>query len=185
MATDRDKEEFASFLSRTGALGKAHRRALGILRDSSRAENVSQEAALRVWKRWPRLSRKLHTDGQLLSYLLTTAVNIAIDDWRRTKREVAIPDDAEGAGAHEQVDPPSQEAELERRKRVGALVECLAERTERQRAYLIENLLDGLPAREIASRAGRRIGGVTATIAQTKAALRKCLERKGVLVAEP
>jgi RNA polymerase sigma-70 factor (sigma-E family) len=122
--------------------------------DLHRAQDLVQEALVKVALRWPRLC-----DGNPTAYARTTIVRDNISWWRR-QREVPSPAPAELASVSS--DP------------VTALVvqRSLARLTPRQRAVLVLRHFDDLTERETAEILDITIGTVKSTNAAALARLR-------------
>ena len=73
--------EFAEFMA--GAMGPLHRSAFLLCGDPHRADELTQHALERTYRAWPRARQ-----GDPLSYARRVLVNLRIDGWRRTRREV-------------------------------------------------------------------------------------------------
>jgi len=73
--------EFAEFMAES--MGALHRTALLLCGDVDRADELTQHALERTYRAWPRARR-----GDPLSYARRILVNLRIDGWRRTRREV-------------------------------------------------------------------------------------------------
>jgi RNA polymerase sigma-70 factor, ECF subfamily len=115
-------------------------RALWLLtRDREEAEEVTQEAFLRLWERWDRMV--LHPDP--VAYLYRTALNL----WRSRLRRVAVA--ARKTARHDR--PADELAVVEERDIV---VRALAGLPERQRAAVV--LMDVLDLSS--DRAGKALG---------------------------
>jgi RNA polymerase sigma-70 factor (sigma-E family) len=77
---DRDAE-FAAFMA--AAMVPLHRSAFLLCGDPHRADELTQHALERTYRAWPRARQ-----GDPLSYARRVLVNLRIDGWRRTRREV-------------------------------------------------------------------------------------------------
>jgi len=73
--------EFAEFM--VGAIGPLQRSAYLLCGDAHRADELTQHALERTYRAWPRARQ-----GDPLSYARRVLVNLRIDGWRRTRREV-------------------------------------------------------------------------------------------------
>lgn len=73
--------EFAEFMA--GSIGALHRAAFLLCGDAYRADELAQHALERTYRAWPRARQ-----GDPLSYARRVLVNLRIDGWRRTRREV-------------------------------------------------------------------------------------------------
>ncbi len=133
------------------------RRLTLVLRDTSEAEDVAQEAWLRAYQAWDRF------DGRdTRAWLWTIALRLAFDRLRRERRRVAafVRRPAESA-YHDDIDPDLWAA-------LGAL-------EPRARAALLANVLDGYTQREIATMLGVPEGTVASWLSRARASLREAL----------
>lgn len=73
--------EFAEFMA--AAMGALHKSAYLLCGDAHRADELTQHALERTYRAWPRARQ-----GDPLSYARRVLVNLRIDGWRRTRREV-------------------------------------------------------------------------------------------------
>ncbi|AWI82969.1 RNA polymerase subunit sigma [Alloyangia pacifica] len=121
------------------AFGHAHR----MLGDRAEAEDVAQEALLRLWRAAPGWREG---EAKVSTWLYRVVSNLCIDRLRKRRGgAVDIDDIAEPA------DPaPGAEATLQGRARVGALQEALNALPARQRQAVVLRHLEGLSNPEIA-----------------------------------
>jgi len=138
-----------------GAQRRLLRSAYLLTGDLHRAQDLVQEALVKVALRWPRLR-----DGNPTAYARTIIVRDNISWWRRD-REVPGPERADLASVSS--DP------------VTALVvqRSLARLTPRQRAVLVLRHFDDLSERETAEALGIAVGTVKSTNADALARLRE------------
>jgi RNA polymerase sigma-70 factor (ECF subfamily) len=129
-----------------------------ITRDRAEAEDVTQEAFLRVWERWDRVVQMNNPAG----YLFRTAMNT----WRKRRRRVAM-----SIRRAIRLAPPRDElAEVEVRD---AVVRALASLTPRQRAAIVlVDLLDQ-SSEEAATLLGIKPPTVRVLVSQGRAALKQ------------
>lgn len=141
------------------------RQALAVLGDRAAAEDVVQEAFLRVWRRRARVR-----PGELDGYLVQAARNLALDQQRWRARR---------SGRDAQVDPaevalvvPRSEAALAESERLSrALHQLPAE----QREVVLLRVVDGLTFPELAARTGAPEGTVCSRFRYGLARLRQLL----------
>ena len=129
-----------------------------ITRDRHEAEELMQDAFLRLWERWDRVSRLDDPTG----YLYRTALNLSHTRRRRAAvalRRVARP------GAHR-----DHLADVEERE---AAVRALAPLTRRQRAAVVLVDAMGLTSEEAGEALGVKASTVRVLLARGRAALRK------------
>jgi RNA polymerase sigma-70 factor (ECF subfamily) len=129
-----------------------------ITRDRAEAEDVTQEAFLRVWERWNRVVEMDDPAG----YLFRTAMNL----WRKRRRRTAL-----AVRRAIRLAPPHDElAEVEARE---AVVRALAGLTPRQRAAIVlVDLLDH-NSEEAAMLLGIKPPTVRVLVSQGRAALKQ------------
>jgi len=70
-------------------------------RDIALAEDATQEAMTRAFQRWDRVGRLERPD----LWVIGVATRLAIDGWRRRRREVAMTGDTEPRGASDLLEP--------------------------------------------------------------------------------
>jgi RNA polymerase sigma-70 factor (sigma-E family) len=165
----RDGDEFEGFV--TEASMSLLRTAYLLVNDLGEAEDLVQEALLRVSRSWPRVRSMDHP----LAYARRVLVNQAIDqsDRRRRRRQVVSldrwPESAElpdPAAAHEF-------AMVDVRGEVGA---ALAQLTARQRIAVVLRYWDALSEAETAKYLSCSVGTVKSTTSRGLARLRELLE---------
>jgi RNA polymerase sigma-70 factor, ECF subfamily len=129
-----------------------------ITRDRAEAEDVTQEAFLRVWERWDRVGEMDDPAG----YLFRTAINC----WRKRRRRTAV-----AVRRAMRLAPPRDElAEVEARE---AIVRALATLTPRQRAAIVlVDLLDH-SSEEAATLLGVKPSTVRVLVSQGRATLKR------------
>lgn len=153
MDDERAEREFTAWAA--GVQRRLLRAAYLVTGDRHRAEDLTQEALVKVALRWPRLR-----DGDPLAYARRIVVNDHVSWWRRRREHpvAGTPDRAE-AGA----DP------------LDALVvrRALARLTPRQRAVVVLRHLDDLTERETAEVLGVSVGTVKSQNAAALARLRE------------
>lgn len=139
-------ESAASLLGFERAYPRLYRRAyqgaFRILGDRAEAEDVAQEALARCLVRWRR------TEDYADAFVTRVAVNLAIDRYRRSRREPRV----EGRSAS-----PAADAQVELR---ADLVRALRTLTARQRDVVVLRYLFDLPERDVARAIGCSEGSV-------------------------
>lgn len=142
-----------------GALAQAMR----MLADRAAAEDVAQDAMMRLWRQAP-----VWRDGeaQVSTWLYRVVSNLCIDLLRKRKRNVpldAVPDPA---------DPKASVADqMQSRTRLVALAEALAKMPERQAQAVALRHLEGLSNPEIAEIMDISVRSVESLTARGKRAL--------------
>jgi RNA polymerase sigma-70 factor (ECF subfamily) len=137
-----------------------------LARDASEAEDVAQEAFLRVWQRWDRVAVMERPDG----YLYRTAMNV----WRSRRRRAAVA--LRRLGRRERSDSPggSTEGGVPAVDDRDAVVRALAGLPGRQRAAFV--LTEGLGL--TSGEAGRAMGVAASTVRVLAARARETLGRE-------
>jgi RNA polymerase sigma-70 factor (ECF subfamily) len=128
--------------------------AIGIVRDSARAEDVVQEAYLRF---------DSATDGRSLEepvgYLYRIVRNLAVDGRRQQLREARyIVSNAEFQAEQTAENRPSPEAELVGKDEIRAMLAAMAELPERTRIALEMHRIGGSKLKDIADHLGISVG---------------------------
>jgi RNA polymerase sigma-70 factor, ECF subfamily len=107
--------------------------------DLAEAEDAVQEAYVRAWQRWPRLTR----DGDPLPWVRTVAMRLAVSTWRRTRGRLR---------AHFRHGPQADVPELSA-DRVALVVALRELGPEQRQAVILHHLLD-LPVDQVAREMG-------------------------------
>lgn len=152
------------------AFGLAHR----MLGDMTEAEDIAQEAMLRLWQQAP----KWQQDGpaQPATWLLRVVRNLCIDRLRRMPSRGMT----QGSDTLDSLPSqhPSAEAVLVSRDRARALQEVLARLPERQRDAIVLRHIEGLGNSEVAEIMDISIEAVESLLARGKRALVAHLARR-------
>ncbi len=145
------------------ALGQAKR----MLGDLSEAEDVVQEALIRLWKIAPEWRQG---EAQVSTWLYRVVANLCTDRLRVRKRSVGIDQIAEPEDR-----APSVTARMQDHSRQRALGEALATLPERQAQAVALRHLEGLGNPEIAEIMDMSVEAVESLTARGKRALAKAL----------
>lgn len=140
--------------------------ALRMLGDRAEAEDVAQEAMVRLWKIAPDWRAG---EAKISTWLYRVAANLCTDRLRR-RRGVGL-EDAFGDGAEIADDEPRAEDRLHAEYRAQALRDALQELPERQRQAVVLRHLEGLSNPEIADVMEIGVEAVESLIARGKRAL--------------
>jgi len=139
-----------------------------LTRDRSRAEELAQEAFLRLYERASRYQER----GQLLPYLLRIASNLLRSEERRSRRWRTL---SVLVGAAPSAPEPSQERRLLSGEATSVVETALAALPLRYRSPLVLREIEGLSYREIAIALGCREGTVKSRINRARERLRTLL----------
>jgi RNA polymerase sigma factor (sigma-70 family) len=146
-------------------LPRVFRFAARILGDRAEAEDVAQEAMLRLWRQAPNWRPG---EAQVATWVYRVSSNLCTDRLRRRRSRPTAPlqdagDPADGA--------PRSEARLHQVARLAALQGALAELPDRQRQAVVLRHLEGLSNPEIAEVLGIGVEAVESLTARGKRAL--------------
>lgn len=148
-------------------LPRAVRHAQRVLGDRVEAEDLAQEAMLRLWRQAP----EWRNDGPATpaTWLHRAVANLAVDRLRRAGRSVGLdePDVADTT--------PGMEQRLMARDRMAALDRALAQLPERQRQAVVLRHIEGLANPDIANILGIGVEAVESLTARGKRALAAAL----------
>lgn len=145
------------------AIGQAFR----LLHDRAEAEDVVQEAMLRLWRIAPEWRQG---EAQVSTWLYRVVGNLCIDRLRKRKRSVGIDEIAEPAD-----DTPSVSDRMQDNARQQALSDALAEMPDRQAQAVSLRHLEGLGNPEIAEIMEISVEAVESLTARGKRTLAKIL----------
>lgn len=145
----------------------------GLLRDPGTAEDVAQEAFLRVYRHAPSLEQP----EAFRAWLYRIAINSARDALRRRqrRREVSLEDIEQPARAV----PGTVEDLAAARELRRDMTQALAEMRDEHRAPFVLREVEGLTYKEIASVLGWPLGTVQVRIHRARQELRVLLAKHG------
>lgn len=132
-----------------------------VTRNSHEAEEIAQDAYLKVWERWERVRRMDDPTG----YLHRTAMNV----WRSRGRRAAL-------AIRNVIHPAASRDELADVESRDVVVEALAVLTPRQRAAIVLTDLLDMTSEDAAKALGVRPSTVRVLSARARASLRERLE---------
>lgn len=149
-------------------LPRAFRHAARVLGNRSDAEDVAQDAMLRLW----RAAKEWKTDGAAKpsTWLHKVVANLCVDRLRKSGRSVALGDDDYAD------DAPGAEARMQDKGRMEALDAALATLPERQRQAVVLRHIEGLSNPEIAVALDIGVEAVESLTARGKRALKAALD---------
>jgi RNA polymerase sigma-70 factor (ECF subfamily) len=137
-----------------------------ILGNTADAEEVVQEAMLRVWTTAPRW----RPEARFRTWLYRVVVNLCLNRKRRTPF-------ASLADAGDPVDPhPDAATQLERSQRDQAVAAAIAQLPDRQRAAIVLTVHEGLSNAEAAAVLGTSRSAVETLLVRAKQSLRRQLD---------
>lgn len=148
-------------------LGRVFALAVRMLGDAPEAEDVTQEAMLRLWRIAPRWEPGR---AQVSTWLYRVAANLCTDRLRR-RRGVSLE-----AAPEPEDETPGAEAQLMAADRARALDAALARLPERQRAAIVLRHFEGLANPAIAEVLETSIEAVESLLARGRRALATLLE---------
>ncbi|WP_172331520.1 RNA polymerase sigma factor [Mangrovicoccus sp. HB161399] len=148
---------------------RIHALAVRMLGDRAEAEDVTQEAMLRLWKIAPDW-RDMGAAPATWTYRV--AANLCTDRLRRRRRQAPLEPEMEPED-----DRPGNEARMQGAARARALQAALAELPERQRLAVILRHLEGRPNPEIAEILEISVEAVESLTARGKRTLAKALAK--------
>lgn len=164
----RDFSAFRMLYDRTSA--KLLAVALRIVRDRSLAEDVVQDAYLKVWQGAASYSPEV---GRPMTWLITIARNRAIDVVRSPRR-ILITQDDEGVSVLDAIaDPRDRESEF---VDADGLRRCLGGLEPSQRECFLAAYHDGFSREELSARFGRPVNTIKTWLHRSAHSLRLCLE---------
>lgn len=166
-------EAQAARLLTAQVLPRLYAHALRVLGDMAEAEDVAQEAMMRLWKIAPQWRAG---EARVTTWCYRVVANLCTD---RLRRRRSVPLEA----VAEPEDPaPSAEAKLLQDAREVALQTALAALPDRQRQAVVLRHIDGLPNPEIAEILGVGVEAVESLTARGKRALKAALaDQRGAL----
>ncbi len=147
-------------------LPRVYGHARRILGDGTEAEDVAQEAMVRMWRSAPNWR---YGEAQVSTWLFKVTANLCTDRLRR-RRSVGIDEISEPMDTS-----PAMETRLQRQSRDSALQHALAQLPERQRQAVVLRHLDGLSNPEIAEIMDISARAVESLTARGKRALAELL----------
>ena len=148
---------------------RAFRQAMRMLGEAAEAEDVAQEAMMRLWRIAPAWR---HGEAKVTTWLFRVVANLCTDRLRKRKRN-AMPLDA----VAEPEDPtPSVETRMQEDARHMALRAALAALPERQRIAVTMRHFDGAANPDIATALGISTEAVESLTARGKRALAASLK---------
>jgi RNA polymerase sigma-70 factor (ECF subfamily) len=156
-----------------------HRACYRMTGDAHEAEDIVQEACLRLWDQAPKIAERHPVGSQaaatlrLGGWLQRVVTNLAIDRLRRTRRlsDGAVPDSADEA--------PLADILIEAGERDGTARTLIMALPERQRAAIVLTYYEELPNAEAAEAMEMNIKAFESLLHRARAALRLAWTAQG------
>ena len=145
--------------------------AYGICRDRHRAEEIVQEAFVKLWKSPPDAG-----EPAIASWMRTTVTNLSISAVRRKRRTWTLIDES-GTARDVRAERPG--AETERREDVSRISEALERLDPDKRTMIMLRVNEGLSYEAIAAHLGVPIGTVMSRLNRARLALLEELGESG------
>ncbi|MFG0331536.1 MAG: RNA polymerase sigma factor [Phycisphaerales bacterium] len=146
-----------------------------ICRDSQAAEDVVQEAFVKLWRTPPDGPEKV-----VPSWMKRVVVNLSINHLRRTKRAETLPDFSHDPALRNDIRPEEQVDLDDNMRRVRS---ALGRLPEDKRAIIVMRVYEKMSYQDIADTLGVPIGTVMSRLNRARAALKEEVER-GLMRAE-
>jgi RNA polymerase sigma-70 factor (sigma-E family) len=159
-----DDDQYVAFAA--SALGELRRTAYLICGDWHRADDVAQEALIRIYSAWARIER---TTG-LMPYARRTVIRLLVDPSRKPWRREVTGIAAEPAATGDQTETVDNRI---------LLLHALAQLPPRRRACVVLRYFDDLSVNDAATALGCSQGTVKSQTARGIDELRTVLERHG------
>lgn len=149
-----------------------------ICRDRHQAEEIVQEAFVKLWQRPPEAGEAAYP-----SWLRRVVVNLSINALQRTRRPGAIPEGTPEPGSAGRRGPAARCEHTERMQRVRAALDRL---DESKRAILVLRAYEQLSYEQIAEHLDVPIGTVMSRLNRARLALAEAMKREpGAAEDEP
>lgn len=142
----------------------------GICHDEHRAEEIVQEAFVKLWKRPPDAGEVAYS-----SWLRRVVTNLSINALQRTKRPGALPEVSTDPAMQSSEQP---EAGLSRREELSLVRTAMQRLDESKRAILMLRAFEGLSYDEIAEALGVPVGTVMSRLNRARAALSDAMKQE-------
>ncbi len=149
---------------------RIYRQAYRMLRDQAEAEDVTQEAMLRLWKIAPEWRQD---EAKVTTWLYRIVANLCTDRLRKRRPNDSLDQVAEAEDGADSVDESMQ-----KKSRSDALSDALDQLPERQKQAVVLRHLDELSNPEIAKIMDVGVGAVENLIARGKRALANVLAKR-------
>jgi RNA polymerase sigma-70 factor (ECF subfamily) len=160
-----DRQAFRQVYATAGS--KLFAICLRLMRNRDEAEDVFQEAFVKIWERSHLYDP---AKGEVMAWLATVTRHCALDRLRKPGRHTTPFDDEAAAEWDRQaLDEPAQGADS------GALQRCLSGLREDYRNVVVLAYVDGLTHEELAVRFQKPVGTVKSWVRRGLAQLKECM----------
>jgi len=149
-------------------LPRAYRHAARVVGNAAEAEDIAQDAMLRLWSAAP--GWRADGPAKVATWLHGVVANLSVDRLRRAGRAVGLDDTDDPPDA-----APDPETRLTQPARLAALDAALARLPERQRQAVVLRHIEGFSNPEIAAMLGVGVAAVESLTARGKRALSAAL----------
>lgn len=164
----RDRRSFDQLYALTS--GRLFAVALRIMKDRAEAEDVLQEAFIRIWQKSDSFRPG---QAKAISWLITIVRNLAIDKLRARQMPVAPMEMAHDV-ADDKPNPETETSNTETRAQLDACLEQL----EKTRALAVRSAyVDGFTYQELADRFDTPLNTIRTWLRRSLLRLRNCLEQ--------
>lgn len=161
----RDADAFRALAERHGPV--PYRVAYRMTGDAAEAEDLAQEALLRLWDRAPQWRAG---DSGVAAWLTRVAMNLSLDRLRRRRF-------ASGEPVPERADEaPLADTALEQAQTAAAVRSCIAALPERQRAAIVLTYYEDVPNKIAAEMLDMNLKAFESLLFRARAALRDAFE---------
>lgn len=140
-----------------------------ICHDRHRAEEIVQEAFVKLWRRPPDAGEVAYP-----SWMRRVVTNLSINALKRTKRHRALPEHSNDPAMHERGRPLDRMDASEELNEVATAIDRL---DEAKRTILVLRAYEGLSYEEISQHLDIPVGTVMSRLNRARAALKEKLDR--------
>ncbi|HEX2752438.1 MAG TPA: RNA polymerase sigma factor [Alphaproteobacteria bacterium] len=163
-----DQRAFRDLMQRH--LSRTVRLAARILGSTGAAEDVAQEAFVRVWKHAGNWEDPKQAGAKFTTWLYRIVLNLCIDEKRkRSFADIdAIPERAD--------ETPDAEANMQRREKAARVKAALAELPERQRAAFVLCFYEDYSNKDAADMLGISVKAIESLLVRARRSLRDLLQ---------
>lgn len=146
-----------------------------MLADPVEAEDIAQEALLRLWR---HADRWVEGGSGVAAWLSRVAMNLCLDRLRKSRRDTPedVPERAD--------ETPLADATIESDEVKQAVIDCIQSLPERQRASVVLTYYEQLSNSNAAENLEMNIKAFESMLYRARGALKDCVERKGVMNAD-